>query len=99
MEADDIYIKLNSHEPLEISESVIISYLKDCAQKLIAHPDQRTSIAYEIAGLMSTRYARRLSDGSKIEEIMSLAGELEIDSNGEDTKGWNELVSLIRKLP
>ncbi|MBM3210133.1 hypothetical protein FJZ39_02230 [Candidatus Saccharibacteria bacterium] len=90
---DKLFTSLNERRPSEY-ESLLISVLQEFSTQLVKNPEKDTEIAYNIAGLMATDYARTLPQGSLLDEIFTIAGELEIDP--EDRDALRE--ELIQKI-
>ena len=78
MNVEYIYHILDSSGPALDKEQALQNYLGQRLHNLPQSDAKRTKIAYEIAGLLSTSYARSLSEGSPYEEILTLAAELEV---------------------
>lgn len=68
-----------------------------CTDELPSEDSDRRAVAYRIAGLLSTRYAGTLSSNDKINEILTLASELEIPDDNNPAK-WLELCKLVDSL-
>lgn len=74
-----------------------ISFLHDASLTLKSNERPPTTVAYEIAGMLSTQFARSLPKGDSLLEIMIIAGELEI--NPTNTKQLTqELIAKIELL-
>jgi len=97
MNTDQLHNYLNSDNSDHEKRSALIHYLKNQISSLPQLDDERTKIAYEIAGLMSTKYVLSLEDNDAIERIFSLAGELEIP-NATNEQHWTVMVQLIQQL-
>lgn len=83
--------------PKEESRIKVTTFLKEQLVPLSGDLDQAVGAAYGIAGLMATDYARNLKTGDRIDEILSIAGELEIyPDNAEELRG--ELIAKITAL-
>lgn len=93
MTIDEIYRKLNSDMPQHEKERLFIAYVKEKTATPLY--DERQRVAYEIAGLMSTKFAREFPEGSVIDEILGLAGELEMSV---DEMKWQEFIRLTTML-
>ena len=92
-----IYTQLNSDHSNSEKRSLLISYLKEQIESLSQQNDERTKVAYEIAGLMSTRYIKSLNSDDILEQILSLAGELEIKESASEQK-WHALQRMVAQL-
>lgn len=90
MTNDEIYKKLDSDLSQHEKERLFIAYAKNRVTDLPR--DQRQRVAYEIAGLMSTKFAAELPEGSVFEEILGLAGELEMGVEEDKWKIFTQLV-------
>jgi hypothetical protein len=75
----------------------LISFLKEEVKKLQDQPDLAIEIAYSIAGLMATDFARKLPEDDPIDEILTIAGELEIKPDNYEALR-NELVNKVNAL-
>jgi len=76
---------------------LLVEALKDLASNLARNPKKDAEIAYYIAGLLATDYARTLKPGDPIDEILTIAGELEINpDNAIELR--SELVQKINSL-
>ncbi len=75
----------------------LVLELKKIAATLQAHPEQAPNIAYSIAGLMAADFARKLPPDDPIDEILTIAGELEINPDNADRLRM-ELVQKIKML-
>jgi hypothetical protein len=94
---DKLYESLDSSEPNESKRIKLISYLKECIEELPANDEERRKVAYDIAGLLSTKFAQNLSEDDVFEDILTLSGELEVESREDDEK-WSHLINLIERL-
>jgi len=97
MNIENLYNKLNSKENSSEKRHEIITFLKKIANNIPTAPAKRQDKAYEIAGLLSTDFARSLSAEDPIDNILTLAGELEVRDEQEAQK-WEELLRLINSL-
>lgn len=79
------------------SRTALLEYLMQAANEMEEHRDLTKEIAYNIAGLMATDFARDLADGDPIEEILTIAGELEVMPQNHDALRA-ELVTKIKAL-
>ncbi len=78
----------------ERARAQFILFLKNKLVPLNGDINDATKVAYEIAGLMSTDFAQSLSTSDSIDEILTIAGELEINPhNAEELR-----VELIEKI-
>lgn len=97
MNIDKIYESLDRGFDINSKRAELMTYLKDSVNELPDNDDERREIAYNIAGLLSTDFARNLSENDILEEILTLAGELEIP-NQHNNKKWLQLINLVNKL-
>ena len=98
MNREELFSHLNT-PPLFTSENrrVLVAFLKDQASIITAHPELTTRIAYGIAGILATDFARNLPEDDPVDEILTIAGELEVAP--EDTKSLrSELIEKINML-
>lgn len=59
------------------SRQRLVQILRDKASELQSNPDDYAEIAYQIAGFLATNFAQQLSSDDPIDEILTIAGELE----------------------
>ena len=90
-ETNDIYTRISSEKDDLNARSTIVDFLKEEVKHL--DPDS----FYTIAGLLSTDFAQKLPNNDPLEEILTLAGELEVSSD-QTAEKINLLTSLINKL-
>ncbi len=98
MNIEKIYSVLDSDDSIHEKRAAAIAYLHECVDNLSDDPEERRKIAYNIAGLMSTNFASALEDDDSIEEILNLAGELEVNNDGKNEAEWQSLIDLISAL-
>ena len=79
----------------ELKRNELSAFLKEQASMAVKDNSIRKDIAYDIAGLLSTRYALELNINDLTDQILTLAGELEVD---DDSGKWEELIGLIEKF-
>lgn len=97
MEANELFEQLNNQAEPAAHRQVLVAHLRDQANTLRQQPDRTIDIAYSIAGIMATDYARSLNDNDPISEILTIAGELE--SNPTDAAQLkNELLTAADRL-
>lgn len=75
----------------------LIAYLKTCVDTLPSDEDGRQAIAYNMTSLLSTDYARSLTGTDTVDEVLTLAGELEVPDDNSSAK-WTELCKLVHAL-
>lgn len=98
---EQLFDKLNN--PVLIKDEtqklrlLLISVLKDFAYALERNPGSGTEIAYKIAGIMATEFARCLNENDTIDEILTIAGELEVNPQNADELR-EELIKKIDML-
>ena len=95
MNYDKLFTKLNSETSSETYEN-ILSFLRHSHRELLQNPDQTPKIAYAITGLLATDYIRNLDEADPLNEIFTIAGELEAEP--ENIKLKNELLVAIDQL-
>lgn len=98
MDYNELFSKLNTPStPSLENRRDLVKFLKDSVVTLRLHPESTARVAYSIAGLFATDFARNLPEGDPIDEILTIAGELEIDP--EDAEHLrNELIEKIDTL-
>lgn len=97
MNIEHIYAELDSHKSEPIKEGILRDYLKQRLSSLPVSAPERRKVAYDIAGLLSTSYAKTLEDNSPYEQILTLAGELEV-SESDNAQKWTDLLELAAAL-
>ena len=101
MNYDELYEILNkgsaSGNTYAGAREDLVSVLKKLSAAMIDQPDSTVETAYRIVGLASTDYVRQLSDGDVIDEIMTIAGELEVNPPNADELR-DELIRAIEVL-
>lgn len=92
---DNLFRSLDTlNDTSQDSKEELISFLRGEATKLRLHPERSIEIAYTITGLLATNFARALPENDPIDEILTIAGELEVNPENAD-----ELRDeLIRKI-
>lgn len=98
MNIDTLYNLLDSDSAVSDKERHLRTYFLGAIEEQQNKPEESQKIAYDIAGLLSTRYARELSDDHKYAQIMLLAGELELPQKLHSSATWEELRMKIRSL-
>ncbi|MDN5835490.1 MAG: hypothetical protein L0H36_02540 [bacterium] len=93
----ELFENLDSSNPSKRVREDFKSALKQLALDMEASPDNSSVIAYEITGFMATKYAQSLEDGSPIDEVLTIAGELETNPDNSDTLR-HELIDKISTL-
>ncbi|HMI08990.1 MAG TPA: hypothetical protein VK497_01155 [Candidatus Saccharimonadales bacterium] len=92
-----IYDNLYENHDAAALRSELTLYLKSLLSILADNPELTPQIAYTIAGMMATDYARSLQDDDPLAEIMTIAGELETSPNNA-SELTHELAQKIRVL-
>lgn len=87
---------MNTESSSETRDNVI-SFLRYCGNSLKSGQDSAAIIAYSIAGLMATDYVKSLPSDDPLNEILVIAGELEIDPENKEALK-NELIRAIDQL-
>ena len=93
MKPRETFNTLEQNDPSEARRHAV-SFLNDTLLALKSGKQPASKIAYEIAGMLATRFARSLSEDDPLLEIMIIAGELEIEPN--NTKELTE--ELVQKI-
>ena len=81
----------------EESRKNVVNFLKDQVISLRNEPERVSEVAYSIAGLMATDFARNLNKDDPLDTITAIAGELEINSSDSDELR-KELIDAIEAL-
>lgn len=97
MDIEKLYNSLDKESTLNTQRQELITYLKTVVNALPENEDIRRTIAYDVAGLLSTHFAKSLDSSDLLDQILTLAGELEVP-NQNDANKWAEFYSLIQKL-
>lgn len=92
---DDIFDAINN-DPHN-ARSRLIAYLKSQTSLLNTTDTKSIDCAYRIAGLAATDFARTLDPNDPIDEIFTIAGELEINPPDADELR-KELLEKIQAL-
>lgn len=75
----------------------VILYLKSQIDRLNGEMSEAVKTAYDIAGLMATKYAQSLDASDPIDEFFTIAGELEVNPvNADELR--TELINKISLL-
>ena len=98
MEIEKIYSALDGDGNIPEKRKAAINYLQECVDNLPNDPGERLKVAYKIAGLMSTNFALSLEDNDDIDQILTLAGELEVPSVQDNSASWDNFVSMVCQL-
>jgi len=86
---DDKNIELN------LKQRELVAFLKNQTKYPVSGADERKDIAYNIASLLSTEFAHTLNSSENLDQILTLAGELEVEYEGEK---WASLINMIQLL-
>lgn len=76
---------IDSAASLNEARNLVVEYLARGLRYLKSSPDKAGEIAYQIAGLMGTDFARNLDKNDPIDEILIIAGELECAHGNVET--------------
>ena len=98
MENGKLFDLLNNEQfTPQRSRAEVVAYLKQSATELTQDPDSILSVAYDITGLLATNFAAQLPDNDPVDEILTIAGEIE--SNPPNVSELcHELIEKIAKL-
>lgn len=97
MDIEKLHNSLDKESTPNIQRQELITHLKATVDTLPENEDERRAIAYDIAGLLSTHFAKSLDSNDLLDQILTLAGELEVP-NQNDTNRWTEFNNLIQEL-
>ena len=96
MNIDQLHETLdNKHIDSDLKREKLVVFLNEYIVSVENNPEKRKSLAYDIASILATDYARFLNVDDTIDNILTLAGELEIDY---EAKAWETLSSMIKSL-
>lgn len=84
MSEQSIFRTIENAKSSDTSRALLVDFLKSKLSALSESNDEVFQAAYEIAGLMATTYAQHLSDTDPIDEILTIAGELETKPENAD---------------
>lgn len=98
MDVDTIFRWLDQDTHPARCRKILTKYLKHQLAVQRRQPDDSRRIAYEIAGLLATRFADRLPDDDRHIRILLLAGEIELSPAGRAPDAWHALAPLIEAL-
>jgi hypothetical protein len=97
MDIEKLHNSLNTESHSSIQRSNLIDYLKIAVKTLPEDDNARHDFAYDVAGLLSTNFAKSLDRNDPLEYVLTMAGELEIPADYNEAK-WNEFCNLINIL-
>lgn len=97
MDIEKLHSSLDNETISNTQRQELIAYLKASIDTLPEDEGDRRTVAYEIAGLLSTHFAKSLDSHDTLDEILTLAGELEVPDENDAGK-WAEFYKLIQKL-
>jgi len=95
MKIEDVYNTLDENKN---AETELRRYLFWAAEQQKTHQDQSSQLAYDIVGLLSTKYAQTLPDDNTYIKILTLAGELELPEKLHSAATWDVLQDKIAAL-
>jgi len=96
----DIYARLDASDTLTGLESDLAMHLRRQLAAAQQHPEQRETIAYGLAGLMSARSLVHRPENDPFVQALSLAGELELPpAHRSPHATWDRMAELIARLP
>ena len=76
---------------------LVTNYLTSCLPILTDSKDYLDAVIYNIAGLASTEYIQSLAEDDEINDIITIAGEMEVPAdNNQDN--LDLLINLIKNL-
>lgn len=92
---DDLFDEIGRNE--DDAREKLVRFLKSQLARLDNDTPDAVQAAYEIAGLMATDFARTLNTSDPVDEILTIAGELEINpDNAPELR--EELIEKISRL-
>lgn len=89
------YLDVESYKSTQRGE--LIDYLKTAIKTLPESKSDRSNFAYNVAGLLSTNFAQSLDSNDSLDNILTMAGELEIPNDYDGSK-WEGFCNLINNL-
>ena len=93
-----IFKKLDSNIPDSEAKDLLLAYIKKQLERQKNDPQASEAIAYKIAGLLSTRFARSLAENDSYLRILQIAGNLELPDRHRDGTSWENLTNLTNAL-
>lgn len=100
MSYTDLFNILADSKTLDGHRELLREYLVAQLEEYQRTPERGEEIAYNIAGLMGADAIINLPKGDPYEEVLSLAGELELPPRNRDgTSTWERFATLVRSLP
>lgn len=93
----EIFEHLTHESDIAKSRQMVVSYMKSLLPLFETLSSDTYNAAYELAGLMATDYARRLNSDDPIDEILTIAGELEINPPNSESLA-REISEKIKHL-
>lgn len=98
MTKDEIFKQLNEFDADNFRQEVV-NFLKLQIEEYKTNPERGEEIAYDIAGLMSTKALHGLPEGDPLEEVLLLAGELELpEQHRSEGVNWDNFVEKVKNL-
>jgi hypothetical protein len=101
MTHDKLFESLDGAEAMDSKErSELRAYLLGVVDEFETSPENGQEIAYQVAGLMAAKSIMNLPEGDPFEQVLRLAGELELPEKQRDTRStWRLFIELVRSLP
>jgi hypothetical protein len=96
MESREMFNRLDGTDSTTARRE-FIGYLQTASQKIESDKASAPKVAYSIAGMFATDFAHNLDENDPLTEIMTIAGELEINPNDVEELR-RELVRKICEL-
>lgn len=91
-------IKKNQFDSIN-SRQDIIEYIKSQVIEYKNNPEKGEQIAYDITGLLCLRVIGELTDDDPLDEILTLASELELpEQHRSNGTSWEMLIEQVEKL-
>ncbi len=91
-----IYDFLDNNPDNNQNRLALINYLKNNIQSL-GDNEKYSETVYNMAGMMSANYVHSLPDDDILMQILTLAGELEVEDENTN-ENLNHLIYLINQL-
>jgi len=99
MDIDQLYTYLNEDMQITRKKGLFREYVETCIEKYNTDPEHGPAIAYDIAGLLSTKFATELPDDDPYVEIMNIAGRLELpESHRLQHDNWQYFIQIAQRL-
>ena len=98
MDTDEIFGYLNRSEKPKNWKHELRSYLKSQVDHYHEQPENAEKIAYQIAGLLGTKFAAEMPEDDPYIEVLEMAGRLELPERYHGDANWPDLIRQVEQL-